>query len=149
MKMQHKASRQSPLRRFHGLGPWIAERDGNVSIEMAFLVTFLLVLVMGALGANVFTTSSFCYHLARDDFKRQFTPWYLLRPAIGAGMALVFYLLIRGGMITPGTGTEGINVHGIAGLAGLCGLFSQRAFYKLREVFTTLFRTRDDESHEN
>ena len=46
--MQHKASRQSPHRRFHGLGPWIAERDGNVSIEMAFLVTFLLVLVMGA-----------------------------------------------------------------------------------------------------
>ena len=48
MKMQRNASRQSPQRRSHGLGPWIAERDGNVSIEMAFLVTFLLVLVMGA-----------------------------------------------------------------------------------------------------
>lgn len=51
--MQRKGSRQSPPRRFHGLGAWglgawMTERHGNVSIEMAFLVTFLLVLVMGA-----------------------------------------------------------------------------------------------------
>jgi len=32
----------------HGLGSVIEDRRGNVSIEMAFLVTFLLVLVMGA-----------------------------------------------------------------------------------------------------
>ncbi len=48
MKMQRNRSRQSPRRRARGLGSLIRDRRGNVCIEMAFLVTFLLVLVMGA-----------------------------------------------------------------------------------------------------
>lgn len=48
MKMQCNRSRQSPRRRARGLGSLIWDRRGNVSIEMAFLVTFLLVLVLGA-----------------------------------------------------------------------------------------------------
>ena len=48
MKMQCNRSLQSPRRRARGLGSLIRDRRGNVSIEMAFLVTFLLVLVMGA-----------------------------------------------------------------------------------------------------
>jgi Flp pilus assembly protein TadG len=41
-------SRRAPGFRVCGLGSLIRDRRGNVSIEMAFLVTFLLVLVMGA-----------------------------------------------------------------------------------------------------
>jgi hypothetical protein len=48
MKMQCNRSLQSPRRWARGLGSLIRDRHGNVSIEMAFLVTFLLVLVMGA-----------------------------------------------------------------------------------------------------
>ncbi len=48
MKMQCNRSQQPPRRRARGLGSLIWDRRGNVSIEMAFLVTFLLVLVMGA-----------------------------------------------------------------------------------------------------
>ncbi len=48
MKMQCSRSQKSPRRRVRGLGSLIRDRRGNVSIEMAFLVTFLLVLVMGA-----------------------------------------------------------------------------------------------------
>ncbi len=48
MKMQCNRSLQSPRRRARGLGSLIRDQRGNVSIEMAFLVTFLLVLVMGA-----------------------------------------------------------------------------------------------------
>ena len=48
MKMQCSRSQESLRRRVRGLGCLIRDRRGNVSIEMAFLVTFLLVLVMGA-----------------------------------------------------------------------------------------------------
>ena len=48
MKMRCSRSQKSPRRRVRGLGSLIRDRRGNVSIEMAFLVTFLLVLVMGA-----------------------------------------------------------------------------------------------------
>ncbi len=46
--MQSNRSHQPRRRRVRGLGSLIRDRRGNVSIEMAFLVTFLLVLVMGA-----------------------------------------------------------------------------------------------------
>ena len=107
-----------------------------------------IVAVMGALGANIFTMSSYCLHLARRDFDRSYVSWYLLRPAIGAGMAMIVYMLVRGGMLMPNISTKDINIHGIAGVSGLCGLVSQRAYYKLREVFTTLFRTREDEKED-
>jgi uncharacterized protein (UPF0333 family) len=48
LKMQCNRSRQSHRHWVRGLGSLIRDRRGNVSIEMAFLVTFLLVLVMGA-----------------------------------------------------------------------------------------------------
>lgn len=48
MKMQRNRSRQTHRHWVRGLGSLIRDRRGNVSIEMAFLVTFLLVLVMGA-----------------------------------------------------------------------------------------------------
>ena len=46
--MQCNRSRQSRRHWVRGLGSLIRDRRGNVCIEMAFLVTFLLVLVMGA-----------------------------------------------------------------------------------------------------
>lgn len=46
--MQSNRSHLPPRRRAWGLRSLIEDRRGNVSIEMAFLVTFLLVLVMGA-----------------------------------------------------------------------------------------------------
>ncbi len=46
--MRCNRSRQSRRHWVRGLGSLIRDRRGNVCIEMAFLVTFLLVLVMGA-----------------------------------------------------------------------------------------------------
>ncbi len=48
MKMRCSRSQKSPRRRVRGLGSLIRDRRGTVTIEMAVLVTFLLVLVMGA-----------------------------------------------------------------------------------------------------
>ena len=48
MKMRCDRSHYFPRRGARGLDRLIRDRGGNVTIEMAFLITFLLVLVMGA-----------------------------------------------------------------------------------------------------
>jgi hypothetical protein len=75
---------------------------------------------------------------------------------VGIALALLFYLVLRGGLIVPslpsgeaGTGTPSIdathllNPYGIAAVSALAGMFSKQAIDKLREVFDTLFRTRE------
>lgn len=48
MKSQRKGPPRASERPLRAFGRLVKDRGGNVSIELAFLVTFLLVLVMGA-----------------------------------------------------------------------------------------------------
>jgi hypothetical protein len=59
---------------------------------------------------------------------------YFLTPFVAAGLALVFYFVIRAGFFTANTTTQNMNVYGFAGLAGLVGLFSTMAVNKLRRM---------------
>jgi hypothetical protein len=106
----------------------------------------LLVLLVGAIGSYVHSTSSIVDYLGNRTFISSWVWWYLLRPFIGMMLALIFYFVFRGGFITSGVNPSGeeaarfINPFGIAALAGLVGMFSKVASDKLNEVFTTLFR---------
>jgi hypothetical protein len=100
----------------------------------------LLVIVAGILGSFVHAATSLGDYLGNDNFNRNWTWFYLLRPAIGMALALVFYFVIRGGFLTTSGGAKDINPYGIAALACLVGMFSKQATDKLSEVFTTLFR---------
>lgn len=100
----------------------------------------LLVIVAGILGAFVHGATSLADYLGNNRFNRSWTWFYLLRPAIGMALALVFYFVIRGGFLSTTGGGEDINPYGIAALAGLVGMFSKQATDKLSEVFGTLFR---------
>lgn len=55
---------------------------------------------------------------------------YPLLPIIGALMALLAYVLIRGGLVTTQASSEDVNPYGMAAVAGLVGLFSQQASEK-------------------
>ncbi len=59
-----------------------------------------------------------------------------------AKLALVLYLVVRGGLLTS---FESLNIHGIAGLAGLSGMFTYHATVKLRDVLDVLFGTQKEE----
>ncbi len=89
------------------------------------------------------------------------TDWaYLFRPVYGAVMALVFFMLIRGGTIVfAGGGADIGSLSGISteqgdnqaltqldlmrayagGIGGLIGMFSREGMDKLQEVSETLF----------
>lgn len=105
----------------------------------------LLVMVAGALGSFLHTATSFADFVGNDKLTRSWIWWYLMKPFIGMGLAVVFYLVIRGGFLSGGTEAGKVNIYGIAALAGLTGMFSKQATDKLGEVFTTLFQTKPGE----
>jgi hypothetical protein len=100
----------------------------------------LLVIIAGILGSFVHAATSLADYIGNDNFNKNWTWFYLLRPAIGMSLALVFYFVIRGGFLTTSGGAKDINPFGIAALAGLVGMFSKQATDKLSEVFSTLFK---------
>jgi len=104
----------------------------------------LLVLIMGVMGGTLYGMLGFCLHLAMNDFKPQWNCWYFFRPLLGAGLALLVFLAIRGGFLTLSNQATVLNPWSTAALAGLCGMFSEQASKMLSEIFKTLFRTQAD-----
>ena len=101
----------------------------------------LLVIVAGMLGAFVHGATSLADYIGNNAYNRNWTWFYLLRPAIGMALALVFYFAVRGGFLSTTGGAKDINPYGIAALAAMVGMFSKQATDKLSEVFGTLFRS--------
>ena len=100
----------------------------------------LLVAAMGAIGALIHVTTSFADYVGNRQLVWSWLWCLLLRIPIGVALALVFYMLIRGGLIIPNGSTEQqINPYGIAGLSALVGMFAKQATDKLADVFDNLF----------
>ena len=100
-----------------------------------------LVAAVAAVGSSVHTATSFADFAGARRLCRSWVWWYILRPFIGASLALVFYFVIRGGILSVGTTASEVNSYGVAAIAGLVGMFSKQATDKLRELFDNLFRT--------
>lgn len=103
----------------------------------------LLVMVVGALGSYIHSATSFADYVGNRRLSRSWVWYYILRTFVGMSVALLFYFVIRGGLLSAGAGSEAVSVFGIAAVSGLVGLFSRQATDKLREVFDTLFKTED------
>jgi hypothetical protein len=101
----------------------------------------LLVATAGALGSFVHTATSFATYVGNRSLVTSWVWWYLLRTPIGVTLALLFYFVVRGGLISAGAGGENLSPFGVAAVAGMVGMFSKQATDKLRELFDNLFRT--------
>lgn len=113
--------------------------DDNASPKRNLLI---LVLLAGALGSYVHIATSFAYHTGLDDFDPTWYWWYLLRLPIGAGLALIFTILFRGGLLgleTTAQNSEPGEPIATIGLAALVGLFSPQALDKLGDIFDVIF----------
>ena len=107
---------------------------------------FVIVFFAGLLGAFVHSATSFADYAGNRRLTLSWVWWLLLRLPIGATLALIVYLLIRGGLLIGSSSGSDLQPFGIAGIAALTGLFSKQATDKLREVFDTLFRTADGDA---
>lgn len=112
------------------------EINQDISYEVRII---LLVLIAGALGSNIHATTSFITYVGNNELKLSWLWWYIFRPFIGSSLAILFYFLIRVGLLTAYNNSEGMNIFGIAGISGLIGMFSKQAVDKLRELFDNLF----------
>jgi hypothetical protein len=110
---------------------------------------FVTVVVSGALGSLIHCVTSFADYVGNRRLSRSWVWWLILRTPIGIALALLFYLVLRGGLIVPslpgGETNEHpaavLNPYGLAAIAAMAGMFSKQATDKLREIFDTLFRT--------
>jgi hypothetical protein len=98
----------------------------------------LIVVLAGALGAFLHVATSFSDYVGNRRLMRSWTWFYVLRPLVGASLAVIFYFAILGGLFTS-QGTSALNPYGIAALSALVGLFSKQATNKLQQIFDTAF----------
>jgi len=102
----------------------------------------LIAILMGVIGAMVHAMTSFADFVGNKRLARSWLPWYFLRPVIGSGLSLFFYVGFRAGLLTGSSAASAdINPFGIAAIGGLAGMFSKQATDKLSEVFSTMFKT--------
>jgi hypothetical protein len=114
---------------------------------------FITVVAAGAVGSLVHCLTSFADYVGNRTLKRSWVWYLILRTPIGIALALLFYVVLRGGLIAPtlspaapDTGAKShawtlLNPYGLAAIAAMAGMFSKQATDKLSELFDTLFRT--------
>jgi hypothetical protein len=134
------------LFRFWPTTPSGATPSGTASLNYFFwqfslsneILLLIIVSTAGALGSMVAALRSLYWYIGNRELVRSWIPMYILRPLVGATLALVFYLVIRGGFFSPGATIQDTSPFGFAALAALVGMFSEQAVLKLKEVAETL-----------
>lgn len=110
--------------------------DVTMSREVVLLV---LAAAAGALGSLVHVTRSIVAFVGKSNFDSSWVAWYLTRPVVGTAIALLAYVAVRAGFLNVSGNPEEINVYGVATIAGLAGLFSEKVSDKLKQLVETLF----------
>jgi hypothetical protein len=119
------------------IGIWPGASLINVPADIRFLITAALA---GALGSCIHLATSFVSYAGHSSLHRSWAVWYLLRPGIGAALALVVYFALHAGLV-GGSGEAALNPYGVASVAALSGMFSKQATEKLREIFENICAT--------
>lgn len=109
---------------------------GSISDEARYA---LIVTAAGIVGSGVNALTSLADYVGNRRLVKSWTLWYVSRVFIGGALALIFYLVIRGSLISPQADVRDINLFSITAIAALVGMFSQFASHKLTSVFATLF----------
>lgn len=97
---------------------------------------FLIVLFAGMLGAIVRALVYLGWHVGKGQFSIAYFWYYLFQPFFGALLALIFYVVLRGGFGSASVGKN--NLYAFAAVAFLAGLFSDNAMAKLKLIAESL-----------
>ncbi|HJS63438.1 MAG TPA: hypothetical protein VJ767_01100 [Nitrososphaeraceae archaeon] len=115
----------------------------NIDREFQLVV---LVLAFGIIGGATHGLSSLVTYVGNRRHDGSWTIWYFGRPVIAGIAAIVFYLLIRGGILSINAQPADLNYFGVAAISVTAGLMATEATKKLRDIFMTLFGTQVRES---
>ncbi|HLG16420.1 MAG TPA: IPT/TIG domain-containing protein [Blastocatellia bacterium] len=98
---------------------------------------FLMVLCAGALGGALHAMRSLGNFVGSRDLKRSWKLYYVMLPWTGGMIAVVFYLIIGAGFLSPES-TSSDSTAIVVGLAAVVGLFSEAAMEKLKKIAEAL-----------
>jgi hypothetical protein len=107
----------------------------NIYDEVRLL---LIVSLAGTLGTLVHEIRSLYWYIGNRDLVRSWIAKYVMQPFAGTALAVVFYLVIRGGFFSPQAGFKQTSPFGFAALAAMVGMFSEQAVLKLKQVAETV-----------
>lgn len=110
----------------------------NIDREFQLAV---LVLAFGIIGGATHGLSSLVTYVGNKRHDSSWTMWYFGRPFVAGVAAIVFYLLIRGGILSVNAQPADLNYFGVAAISVTAGLMATEATKKLRDIFMTLFGT--------
>jgi hypothetical protein len=99
---------------------------------------FMIVALSGALGGLIHSARSLYWYAGNRVLRRSWLLMYVYLPFIGSALAVVFYVILRGGLLTGEATAAQVNFFGFAATSALVGLFSPEAAEKLKQVFDTL-----------
>jgi len=104
---------------------------------------FLVVAFGGALGGLIHTMRSVAWYTGNRNLRWSWLLFNLTLPIVGALAGVVFYVVLRAGLLSPSTtSTDSVNAYGFTAVAIMAGLFSEQAMEKLRQIATDLFSPR-------
>jgi len=116
--------------------PSAAETRAGTTAEVRLI---WLVVITSALGSYIHTVTSFALYAGNRRLDPSWLAWYLLRPAISAALALIFYFALRAGLFSGAAADQTVNPFGVAAISGMVGMFSKQATEKLGKIFDTIF----------
>jgi hypothetical protein len=108
----------------------------NLQPDVRLLV---VVALAGLLGALMHSTRSLAWYIGHRGLVWRWIPFYLVTVLIGAGLASIFYLVLRGGVFNSNTQPSEANPYGFAALGALVGLFTEQALEMLKRVANQVF----------
>ena len=78
--------------------------------------------LFGVLGASTYGLASATVWIAHNKLERSWILWYVSHPLVGGALAIIFYLIIRGGVIQGIT--FAISDFAIAAVSAIVGLIT-------------------------
>ena len=108
----------------------------DLQLELRLLVT---VVMAGALGGLIHCLRSLIRYVGTRELARSWYLYYLGVPLVGGILSLLFYFVLRGGLFSPQVSVSETNPFGFVAVAGLVGMFSDKAAEKLKELADSLF----------
>jgi len=102
---------------------------------------FWVVALAGALGGFVYALRSLSWYTGNRNLKYSWLLTYPLQPVVGAALATITYVVIRGGLVvvTSQASPDVANPFGFAAFGALVGLFSAEAAEWLKRIFGQVF----------
>ena len=100
----------------------------------------MLVAAGGALGSSLQAVSRLMAQIGSYRLPTSWRWWLLLQVVTGIPLALMLYMMLRGGVLSTAAGAASLNPYGILGLSALVGLFAAPLLDRLNSIAATLFR---------